>query len=88
MDVKQKQQAVVEFLLLEGCEGDGILLRVQNAYGRDASRRVSASRWMTEIRRGNEEFRNEGRPGGPIITDRMLLFAQFCEMIRMSHCEP
>jgi hypothetical protein len=31
MDVKQKQRAVIEFLLLEGCEGDDIVLRLQNA---------------------------------------------------------
>jgi hypothetical protein len=31
MDVKQKQRAVIEFLLLEGCEDDAIALRLQNA---------------------------------------------------------
>jgi hypothetical protein len=31
MDVKQKQRAVIELLLPEGCEGDDIVLRVQNA---------------------------------------------------------
>jgi hypothetical protein len=31
MDIKQKQRAVIEFLLLEGCEGDDIVLRLQNA---------------------------------------------------------
>jgi hypothetical protein len=36
MDVKQKQRAAIEFLLLEGCEGDDIVLRLQNAYGSDA----------------------------------------------------
>jgi hypothetical protein len=36
MDIKQKQRAVIGFLLFEGCEGDGIMLRHQNAYGRDA----------------------------------------------------
>jgi hypothetical protein len=35
IDVKQKLQSVIEFLLLEGCEGDDIVLRLQNAYGRD-----------------------------------------------------
>jgi hypothetical protein len=27
-------------------------------------------------------------PGDPMVTNRMLLFVQFCEMIRMSFCEP
>jgi hypothetical protein len=33
MDLKQKERAVIEFLLLERCEGDDIVLRLQNAYG-------------------------------------------------------
>jgi hypothetical protein len=33
MDVKQKQRAVIEFLLLEWCEADDIVLHLQNAYG-------------------------------------------------------
>jgi hypothetical protein len=63
MDVKQRQRAIIEFLLLEGCEGDGIVLRVQNVCGRDTYCRALVCRWMNESRRGNEELRNEGRPG-------------------------
>jgi hypothetical protein len=33
MDMKQKQRAVIEFLLLEGREGDDIVFRLQDAYG-------------------------------------------------------
>jgi hypothetical protein len=51
MDVKQKQRAVIEFLLLEWCEGNNIVLRLQNAYGR-----ASVFRWMNEIRRGKKEL--------------------------------
>jgi hypothetical protein len=65
MDVKQKERAIIEFLLLERCEGHDIVLRVQNAYSRDADYQTSVFRWMNEMRRGNEEFRNEGRPGRP-----------------------
>jgi hypothetical protein len=65
MDVKQKQRAVIEFLLLEECEGDDIVLRLQKAYGRDAYCRASLLKWMNEIRCGSKEFRNEGRPGRP-----------------------
>jgi hypothetical protein len=55
MDVKQKQWVGIEFLLLERCEGDDIVLRLQNAYGQDAYCRASVFREMNEIRRGNEE---------------------------------
>jgi hypothetical protein len=68
MDVEQKQQAVVKFLLLEGREVDDIVLRLQNAYDRDAYCQGLVFRWMNEIHRGNEELRNEGRPGDPVVT--------------------
>jgi hypothetical protein len=29
-DIKDKQQAVIEFILLEGCDGDEIVIRVRN----------------------------------------------------------
>jgi hypothetical protein len=64
-DVKQKQRAVVEFLLLEECEDDDIQVRFQNTYGRDAYCRASVLRWMNEIRCGNEELQNERHPGKP-----------------------
>jgi hypothetical protein len=60
IDVEQKRRAVIEFLLLERCEGDDILLRLQTAHSRDAYNRASVFRGMNEIRRGNEELRNEG----------------------------
>jgi hypothetical protein len=56
MDVEQKQRAIIEFLLLEGCEDDNIVLCLQNGYGPDAYYRASVFRWMNEIRRGNEEL--------------------------------
>jgi hypothetical protein len=63
MDVKQKQRTVIEFLLLEGCKGDDIVPRLQNAHGGDAYCRPSVPRWVNEIRRDHEELRDEGRPG-------------------------
>jgi ribosome maturation factor RimP len=44
MDIKQKQRAIIEFLLSEGCEGDDIVLRLQNAHDRDAYCGVSVFR--------------------------------------------
>jgi transposase len=65
MEIKDKQRAVIEFLLLEGCAGDEIAIRLRNVYGEDAYSRATVFRWITEVRRGNEELRNEGRPGRP-----------------------
>jgi hypothetical protein len=56
MDVRWKQRAVIEFLLLEGYEADDLVLRLQNACGRDACCRASVFRWMNEIRHGTEEL--------------------------------
>jgi hypothetical protein len=40
---------------------------------------------MNKIRRGNEELRYERHPGRLCRYETMLLFAQFCEMIRVFH---
>jgi hypothetical protein len=69
MDVKQKQRDVIEFLILKGCEDHDIVLRLPNAYGRDAYCRASVLRWMNEICRGNEEFRNEDAPETLLLRD-------------------
>jgi transposase-like protein len=60
MNVKHKQRAVIEFLLLEGRAGE-IVIRLRNLYN-------SVVRWIGEVRRRSEEFRNEGRPEDPIDT--------------------
>jgi hypothetical protein len=59
MDVKEKHHAVIEFLLLEGCTGDAILMRLQNVHGPDAYSRSAVFHWIQGIRRGNEELCNE-----------------------------
>jgi hypothetical protein len=60
MDVKENQRAMIEFLLLEGCTSDAILMRLQNVYERGArsgrepgplrrtsrSRELQAKRWQ------------------------------------------
>jgi hypothetical protein len=33
MEIKYKQRAVIEFLLLEGCAGEKIMVRLQNIHG-------------------------------------------------------
>jgi hypothetical protein len=62
MDVKQKEGAFIEFLLLEGRPDDEIAASLQNVYAQDAYSRVSVFGWIQEVRRGNEEPQNEGRP--------------------------
>jgi hypothetical protein len=36
MDVRQKQRAVIDFMLFEGRPGDEIAQRLHNVYGEDA----------------------------------------------------
>jgi hypothetical protein len=65
MDVTNKQQVVIEFLLLEGRARGEIVIRLRNVYRSAVYCRASVFRWISEVRRGNEELRNEGRPGRP-----------------------
>jgi hypothetical protein len=74
MDVKQKQWALIEFLLLEGYEGDDIVLRLQKAYGRDVYCRAPVFRWKNDVHRGNEFLRNEGRPERPYCYETNAAF--------------
>jgi hypothetical protein len=43
MDVKDKQRAAIEFLLLEGCVGDEIARHLQSVDGEDASSKTTDS---------------------------------------------
>jgi hypothetical protein len=65
MNVKNKHRAVIEFFLLEGCTSQGMVMRLRNVYGSVAYCRASVFRWISEVRCGNGELRNEGRPGKP-----------------------
>jgi DNA-binding NarL/FixJ family response regulator len=65
MDIKDRQRTVIEFLFLEGCPGDEIATGLRNVYREDAYWRATVLRSIKEVRRGNEELRNEGRPGQP-----------------------
>jgi hypothetical protein len=65
MGIKDKQCVVIEFLVLEGCAGEEIVIGLQNMYGSAAYCRISVFRWMSEVRRSNEKLRNEGHPGRP-----------------------
>jgi hypothetical protein len=61
MEAKDKQRAVIEFVLLEGCAGEELKISLENVYGSDACCCASVLRWINEDRSGNEELRNEGR---------------------------
>jgi hypothetical protein len=62
MDLKNKQRAIIKFPLLNSCTGKEIVTRLRHVYGSAVYRRTSVFRWISEVRRGNEELRNEGRP--------------------------
>jgi hypothetical protein len=59
MDLKDKQRAVIEFPLLEGCTGEEIVMRLRSVYVLVTYYHVSVFRWIDEVRRGSEELRNE-----------------------------
>jgi hypothetical protein len=63
MDVKIEQRAVIEFLFLEGFDGEEIDQYLQNVYVNKGHFRATVLQWVKEIRNSNEEFRHE-RPGG------------------------
>jgi transposase len=65
MDVKGKERAFLELVLLEGCLSKEIAIHLQNVYGPAAYYCTSVSRWISKVRRGNEELRNEGCFGTP-----------------------
>jgi hypothetical protein len=65
MDINDKQRAIIEFLPLERYASQEIVKCLRNVYHSAAHCRVSVLRWISEVRRGNEEPRNEGRPGRP-----------------------
>jgi Mn-dependent DtxR family transcriptional regulator len=49
MDVKDKQEAVIIFFLLEGCTREEIVTRLRNVYGSAACCHVSAFRWAKKF---------------------------------------
>jgi hypothetical protein len=65
MDVKVRQRAVIEFLLLEGCTDEETAIRLRNVYSSDASCYGSIFRRINDVRSGNKELCNEGRPRRP-----------------------
>jgi hypothetical protein len=61
VDVKDKQQTVIEFLPLEKDTGDEIMMCLRNVCGSVAHCCASVFRWIS----GNEELRNDRHPGRP-----------------------
>jgi hypothetical protein len=56
MDARDKQRALIKFLLLEGCAGEEIAIRLREVYDSAAYCFVSVFRWIGEVRRGNDEL--------------------------------
>ena len=74
MDVKQKQRAVIEFLLLEGRAGEEIAIRLHDVYGEATYSRATVFRWTNRVRSGDAGLQPEKPPGRPprCETDRQI----------------
>jgi hypothetical protein len=77
MDVKDKQRAVIEFLLLKGCTGDKIVVHLQNVYGSAAYCRASVFKRISEVRAATKNFETKDPLENPIGTKQMRRFGQF-----------
>jgi hypothetical protein len=66
MDVKDKQPAVIEFMLLEGCNGEEIAIHLRNVHIPAGYCFVSVFKWISDIRGGNERLRNKCAPESPV----------------------
>jgi hypothetical protein len=55
-EIKGTEQAVIEFLVLKGLTREEIALRLRNVYGSTAYCRASVFKWISEVRRDNEEL--------------------------------
>jgi hypothetical protein len=67
MGTKQKQHAVIEFLLVERRPGDKIAIRLRNVDEEAAHSRATVFRGIGKIHSGNSELQSDtsrGRPSG------------------------
>jgi hypothetical protein len=93
MDAKDNQRTVIQFLLFEGRAGQEIMIRIRNVYGSAADCHASVFRWISEIRRGNEELRNERPPEDSehVINFKIFIFISqqvFFEALPLLHSSP
>jgi hypothetical protein len=56
VDVKEKERAAIEFLQLERCANEEIVIHLWNVYGAVAYCRTSVFRWINEVRRAKKEL--------------------------------
>jgi hypothetical protein len=62
MYFKNKERALIKFLLLERFAREEIAISLRNVYASAAYGRASVGRWISEVHRGKEELRSKGRP--------------------------
>jgi hypothetical protein len=74
MNMKQKQRAVIEFLLLEGRLGDDIAIHRHTVSEDAAYSRAAVFRWTSKIRSGNSEPQSDKSPGDRLDIRRMGIF--------------
>jgi hypothetical protein len=56
MDVKDNKRAAIECFLFKGGASEKIVIHLLNMYGSVAYCRGSVFRWISEVRRGNDEI--------------------------------
>jgi hypothetical protein len=86
MDTRQKQPAVIEFLLLEKRPDDEIAIRLRNKYEGVAGSRATVSRWISKIRSGHPELQSDKPPGKSLDTRRIWIFERFSNITHSRHC--
>jgi hypothetical protein len=77
MDGRGKQRTVTKLLLLEGYASGEIVIHLLGMDGSPGYCCASVFRWISEVRCGDEELRNERRSGRPFETKLMRIFGQF-----------
>jgi transposase len=82
MDSKQKQRAVIEFLMKEGCRLSDIHRRLQNVYRDDTIDRSNVHRWMKKFKEGETSIDEKPRSGRPSTTTTDANRQRVDELIR------
>jgi hypothetical protein len=63
MDIRQRQDAVIEFLFFEGRPGDEIAIRLHSVYEEADYPPAMACRWISKIRSENLGLQSDKSPG-------------------------
>jgi hypothetical protein len=76
MDVKNKQRAIIDFLLLEGCAGEEILIRLRNVA-------LQYSHGSAKFAEPTNNSETKDGPGNTVDAKLMRRFGQLDKTTRM-----